>query len=508
MIQGTSSSAGKSLLTAGLCRIYARRSYRVAPFKAQNMALNSYVTPDGLEIGRAQALQAFAAGTEIDYRMNPVLLKPEGNACSQLIVNGRLSGRIHAGEYWRERSVLWPHVTQALDSLRADFDLVFMEGAGSPAEINLKASDIVNMAPARHAGAPILLVGDIDRGGVFASFVGTLALMDPDERKLFAGFVINKFRGDLGLLQDGLCMLQEKTGLPTLGVVPWIQDLLLAEEDSVALDSALRSSRGQRFSSFSSGKKTGTVEILVPRFPRISNFDDLDALAMEEGVKLRFCTRAEDFGEPDAVLLCGTKSVVADLLWLKNSGLEQKIREYSAPGSRRVFSVIGICGGYQMLGSSLNDNEAADGMPTASSPVPALGLLGHRTVFSGTKQLTRRSVLLAQGPGPFAEAAGARITGYEVHMGFHEQCSDIPLFADDTGCLGSRTADGRIWGTYLHGVFDEAPFRRAWLRSLGWKAAGPGQSLHARREAELDRLADAVEAALDMAAVDRLLGLS
>lgn len=499
MIQGTASSAGKSLITAALCRIYARRAFRVAPFKAQNMALNSYVTPDGLELGRAQALQARAANTEVDSRMNPVLLKPEGSAVSQLVVNGKTTGRIKAGEYWSKRSDLWPQVSKALDSLRKDFDLVFMEGAGSPAEINLKESDIVNMAPARYAAAPILLTGDIDRGGVFASFVGTLALMNNEERSLFAGFIINKFRGDPGLLQPGLDMLKEISGLPTLGVVPWIQDLLLAEEDSVALDAALRSSHQQRFSAWSGGKKPGTVDILIPRFPRIANFDDLDALAMEAGVQLRFCSRSEDFGEPDAVLLPGSKAVTADLAWLRACGLARKIQSATCP-------VVGICGGYQILGLSIRDPYGVES-EAASKEIAGLGLLQHHTVFSKDKRLGRRSLRLAAGKGPFSQTAGMEVCGYEVHMGSHSPSNDEAIFADDDGGLGSRNISGQIWGTYLHGIFDEAPFRRVWLRSLGWEEEGPAQSLHERRELELDRLADTVEAALDMPAVDRLLGI-
>lgn len=505
MVQGTASSAGKSLLVAALCRIYARSGLRVAPFKAQNMALNSYVTPDGLELGRAQALQARAAGVEVDVRMNPVLLKPEGNSVSQVVVLGQPWKRVPAGEYWRERGTLWSAVTGAFDELRDRFDLVVVEGAGSPAEINLKASDIVNMAVARYARAPVLLVGDIDRGGVFASFVGTLALLEEEERDLVAGFVVNKFRGDRDLLQPGLDMLRERTGKPTLGVVPWIEGLLLAEEDSVALESAARSGRERRFSSSPRGSRGGRVDIAVIRFPRISNFDDLDALAMEEGVDLRFVEDLRHFGDPDAVILPGTKATLEDLRWLASSGLVPRIQE----ARRRGASIVGICGGYQMLGLSVEDPDGVEG-PSGPSGAEALGLLSHRTRFLPSKTLTRVEARLSSPAPALREASGCPVIGYEVHMGVSVGGVEEALLEDsspDPGRLGTRNADGSVWGTYLHGVFDEAPFRRAWLRSLGWAGEGPGEALSARRERELDRLADAVAESLDLGALDRLLEL-
>lgn len=504
MVQGTASSAGKTLLVAALCRLYARRGLRTAPFKAQNMALNSFVTPDGLELGRAQALQARAAGVEVDVRMNPVLLKPEGDSTSQVVLLGKPWKRVKAGEYWRERSVLWPAVTDSLDSLGKEYDLVVVEGAGSPAEINLKATDIVNMAVARYARAPVLLVGDIDRGGVFASFVGTLALLEEDERDLVAGFVVNKFRGDPELLRPGLDMLRERTGKPTLGVVPWIPDLLLAEEDSVALDAASRAAGARRFGSAPRGTRNGAVEIGVVRFPRISNFDDLDALAMEAGVSLRFVDRADQFGDPDAVILPGSKATLADLEWLKRTGLADRVRRSREGG----IPVVGICGGYQMLGRAVED---PDGVESGGPAVAAgLGLLSHRTLFRGTKTLTRTKARIAPGAGAFGTAAGAEVSGYEVHMGVSADVAEAALFDDgssDPVRLGTRSADGTVWGSYLHGVFDEAPFRRAWLRSFGWVGEGAGESLSARRERELDRLADAAGEALDLKTIDRLLGL-
>ncbi|HID65180.1 MAG TPA: cobyric acid synthase, partial [Anaerolineae bacterium] len=334
MIQGTASSAGKSLLVAALCRIFCQDGVRVAPFKAQNMALNSFVTREGHEMGRAQVVQAQAAGLEPHVDMNPILLKPEQDARSQVVVMGRPWATLAAGEYYRRKGELWPVVTAALDRLRERYDLVVIEGAGSPAEINLRDSDIVNMAVARYARAPVLLVGDIDRGGVFASLVGTMVLLEEDERRLIKGFVINKFRGDVALLQDGLTMLEQRTGVPVLGVVPFIRDLQIAEEDSVALGEPLRRSLES-----SQGRE---VDIAAIRLPRISNFDDFDALALEEGVQVRFVDGPDQLGHPQAVILPGTKSTIADLLWLRQVGLARALCELAENGT----PVVGICGGY------------------------------------------------------------------------------------------------------------------------------------------------------------------
>ena len=351
MIQGTASSAGKSLLVAALCRIFHQDGVRVAPFKAQNMALNSFVTREGHEMGRAQVVQAQAAGLEPHVDMNPILLKPEQDARSQVVVMGKPWAALAAGEYYRRKGELWSVVTAALDRLRERYDLVVIEGAGSPAEINLRESDIVNMAVARYARAPVLLVGDIDRGGVFAALVGTMVLLEEGERRLIKGFVINKFRGDVTLLHDGLTMLEERTGVPVLGVVPFIRDLQIAEEDSVALDGVSQAGdRGQGTGEKGQGI-SDKVDIAVIRLPRISNFDDFDALALEEGVQVRFVDDPDRLGHPQAVILPGTKSTIADLLWLRRVGLARAICALAENG----IPVVGICGGYQMLGRTISD---------------------------------------------------------------------------------------------------------------------------------------------------------
>jgi len=510
MIQGTASSVGKSLLTAALCRIYARKGIRVAPFKAQNMALNSWVTPDGLEIGRAQALQAFAARVDIDVRMNPILLKPEGESVSQVVLNGKPWKRAKAGEYWNERAILWPAVTSALDSLRSDHELVIIEGAGSPAEINLRKGDIVNMAVALYANAPVLLVGDIDRGGVFASFVGTLALLEEEERALVKAFIINKFRGDLALLSDGLAMLADRTGgRPTLAVVPWIRGLALAEEDSTALDEDRYIYQPEGISGGNlsaadprAGPSSGrVVDIAVVRFPRISNFDDVDALASETGVRVRFVSSRASLGNSDAIILPGSKSSIADLAWLEESGLGKAVRAFALRGG----AVVGLCGGYQMLGKAIKDPLGTEG----GGECTGLGLLGHETVFGMEKSIKRTKAVVEGGEGAFAFASGVLVEGYEVHMGITSRLPGQAAFrVEDGSGEGARTADGRVWGTYLHGVFDRPEFRRAWLRSIGWTGSPDGgEALSELRDRELDRLADQVEASMDMKALDTIIGL-
>jgi adenosylcobyric acid synthase len=323
MVQGTASSAGKSLLVTALCRIFSQDGLRVAPFKAQNMSLNSFVTDEGHEIGRAQVVQAEAAGIAPHVDMNPILLKPEGDARSQVVVMGRPWQTLSAASYYERKQLLWEQVTTALARLRAQYDLVVIEGAGSPAEINLRQSDIVNMAVALHVGAPVLLAGDIDRGGVFASLVGTLVLLDEAERRLVKGLVINKFRGDLSLLEPGLAMLEERAGVPVLGVVPFLPQLHIAEEDSVALDGAPAATDAP----------AGALDVAVIRLPRISNFDDYDALALEPGVQVRYVDSARELGQPAAIILPGTKHTLSDLRWLRSQGLDQRIVELARQGA-------------------------------------------------------------------------------------------------------------------------------------------------------------------------------
>lgn len=501
MIMGTHSNAGKSILVTALCRIFARQGYRVAPFKAQNMALNAGVTPEGHEIGRATIAQAEAAGLPPHVDMNPVLLKPEGQGRSQVVLNGRHHTHIEAGNWLNLKQLLWEHVTAALDRLRRRVDLVIIEGAGSPAEINLKTGDIVNMRVARHAGSPVLLVGDIDRGGVFAALVGTMVLLEPEERALVKGFIINKFRGDISLLGDGLDMLQQRAfGVPTLGVIPHLPDIGIAAEDSVALEEREGEEAGEQpFDRLRNRGKGAGVDIAVIRLPRISNFDDFDPLAAEPGVQLRFVERPDDLGAPDAIILPGSKMTLADLAWLNETGLAQRIVALAGNGA----AIVGICGGYQILGNTLVDPAGAEAAPGAEAA--GLGLLPLATIFAGDKRTVQVQATLQARVGPFASLRGSPIHGYEIHMGRSRPVNgaDTPLclIGQDRHADGLISNGGKIWGTYLHGIFDNDILRHAWLRSLGWQGAGHRFD----REQAYNRLADHVQAHLNMDALQRMI---
>lgn len=492
MVVGTTSSAGKSLLVAALCRIFARKGMRVAPFKAQNMSNNAAVCPDGSEIGRAQAVQAAAAGIEPTAEMNPILLKPEADTRSQAVVLGRAWRTVPAHVYYREDTeMLWQAVTTSLDHLREQYELVVIEGAGSPVELNLKARDIVNMAVARYAQAPTLLVGDIDRGGVFAQLLGTLWLLEPEERALIKGLVVNKFRGDLTLFTDGIRLLEERGGVPVLGVVPYLHDLGIPEEDAVALDGPAPQA------------EEGEIDLAVIHLPLISNFDDFDPLAEEPGVHVRYVTTAQELGHPHAVILPGSKSTIADLAWLREQGLAQRIQQFAAEGG----AVVGICGGYQMLGQLIRD---PDHVESSRDEVSGLGLLPTVTTFRGTKATYRVQARITAHQAWLAALQGQACVGYEIHMGRTEgatpwleisQRGEEPVAVPD----GALTHDGRIWGCYLHGLFENGAFRRAWLQSLGWEAPCLAEHVRSRQEAGFERLADAVEAALDMRLLEGLL---
>lgn len=504
MIMGTHSNAGKSILVTALCRIFAQQGYRVAPFKAQNMALNAGVTPDGHEIGRATIVQAEAAGIPPHVDMNPILLKPEGNHRSQVVLNGRAHTHIEAGNWLDLKQFLWPHVTTALDRLRSRNDLVIIEGAGSPAEINLKAGDIVNMRVAQYAQSPVLLVGDIDRGGVFAALVGTMVLLEPDERALVKGFIINKFRGDIGLLGDGLQMLQTRAfNTPTLGVIPYLPAIGIAAEDSVTLDEPrLRSGEPQTGPQGQEQPEAASpVDIAVMRLPRLANFDDFDPLAAEAGVQVRFVERLEDLGRPAAIILPGSKMTLADLGWLRETGLANRIIALADQGT----AVVGICGGYQMLGQTLADPDGVEAEPGACSA--GLGLLPIQTTFAGDKHTVQVRAILQAPYGPFAALRGTLIHGYEIHMGRSEPIGATlaalcrighPTTGHSDGVLNST---GHIWGTYLHGIFDNDALRHAWLHSLGWH--GTGHSFD--RHLAYHRLADHVQTHLDMPAIERII---
>lgn len=482
MVQGTMSGAGKSLLVTALCRIFRQDGLRVAPFKSQNMALNSYITRDGLEMGRAQVVQAEAAGREPDVRMNPILLKPSSDTGSQLIVNGRVRGQYAARDYFAMKKTLIPEILQAYRSLAAENDVIVIEGAGSPAEINLKADDIVNMGLAAMVNAPVLLVGDIDRGGVFAQLYGTIALLEAAERARIVGTVINKFRGDVTLLEPGLQMLREKTGIPVLGVVPygrWDID----DEDSLA--PRLAHTKAER-----------PVDIAVIRLPRISNFTDFAPLESHPALGVRYVSAADQLGAPDLVILPGTKSTVEDLLWLRSSGLEAAILKLAAGDT----PILGVCGGYQMLGNTISDPEGVE----IKGTVKGLGLLPCDTVFIPQKARTRmRAEVLAQ---PFA---GAELDGYEIHMGRTLRTGGQPFCRLHTGAEDGAV-QGQVFGTYLHGLFDSGSLTdrlAAWLLEKKGLPADrvPTMDRTAYKEDQYNQLAAGVRAALDLPAIYRAM---
>ncbi|MDA0302168.1 MAG: cobyric acid synthase [Chloroflexi bacterium] len=496
MVVGTASSVGKSVLVTALCRIFRQDGVRVAPFKAQNMSNNADVTPDGLEIGRAQSEQAAAAGLVPRVEMNPVLLKPQGDRTSQVVLNGRPAGILTSADFDR-RGELWPHVTRALDTLREEYELVVAEGAGSPAEPNLYARDIVNMAVARYAHATTLLVGDIDRGGVFAHFVGTLALLPPEDRALVRGLVINRFRGDPALLDPAIRDVEERTGVPVAGVIPWIDRLNVAQEDAVVLE------RGA-----SRASEAGAFEVAVIQLPRIANFDDFDPLAAEPGVRVRYVDRPENLGTPALVVIPGTKATIADLDWLRAQGLDRALRAHVGRGG----AVLGVCGGMQMLGERLLDPDGVEA--PAGSATEGLGLLPLETTFVAEKTTRRASGHIAAGRGHWSAVRGYSVEGYEIHMGRTAATSaalDPLLRLDgDDGCLhddGAVSLDGRVAGTYLHGLFASDAFRRTLLRSLGWRDDGVAGREADRREREFDRLAGVVREHLDLSQLRWALGL-
>ncbi|PLX83732.1 MAG: cobyric acid synthase CobQ [Desulfuromonas sp.] len=478
-VGGTGSDVGKSVLAAGFCRILCRRGLSVAPFKAQNMALNSAVTPEGGEIGRAQALQAAACGIAPHTDMNPVLLKPNSETGSQVVVQGRPVGNMTVAEYHAYKETAWTRVEESYGRLASAHDMVVLEGAGSIAEINLRAHDIVNLRAAEMAEAPVLLVADIDRGGVFAAVVGTLELLSPAERKLVAGVVINKFRGDPSLLTPGIEEVEARTGVPVLGVVPWL-DLHLPEEDSLGL-----ARKGK-----AAGK--GQLRIGVVRLPRISNYTDFDPLEHEADVELAYLDDPAGVAGLDLLILPGTKSTLPDLEFLRRSGFAKAIGDYHAAGGR----VAGICGGYQMLGRRVADPQ---GVESSLAGAEGLGLLDVETVLCPAKQ-TR------QAAGAFLPAAGAaglagKATGYEIHMGETARGpSSRPLLSLTEGEDGAVSGDGRVWGTYLHGLFDDPALRRALLDALrSRRGLGPGEADQGPAiEEELDRLADHLERHLDL----------
>ncbi|MEM8638630.1 MAG: cobyric acid synthase CobQ [Cyanobacteria bacterium P01_G01_bin.54] len=479
MVVGTTSHAGKSMLTTALCRILHQRGWRLAPFKGQNMALNAYVTATGGEIGYAQAVQAWAAGIRPWVEMNPILLKPQGDMTSQVIIRGEAVGVTQAADYYEQYFQRgWQAITQSLQQLALEFDLVICEGAGSPAEVNLKHRDLTNMRVAEHLRAATILIVDIDRGGAFAHVVGTLALLTPEERSLIKGIVINKFRGQLSLLQSGIDWLEKDTGIPVLGVIPWTETFIPAEDSLSLLERR-------------SAKVNPDSSIVVIRLPRIANFTDFEPLDAEPTVQLQYRTLEQDLGYPDAVILPGSKTTLRDLKALKSSGMAQKILDYIAGGG----TVLGICGGFQMLGQTIADPKGLEG---EAGEQTGLGLLPLNTQITPNK-VARQRYCTAQYPQP-----GLTVKGYELHQGRTtiKATEDYLNLFDEAG-LGIVDAAQSIWGCYLHSIFDNGPWRRTWLNHLrqrrGLSALPTGISHYSdQREDLLNQLAQVVDEHLDL----------
>ncbi len=494
MLQGTGSSVGKSLLVTGFCRVFAQDGYRVAPFKAQNMSRNSGVTPDGLEIGRAQIAQAEAAGVEPSVEMNPVLLKPESNATSQLVAMGRMRGKMRAMQFRTRRERLWGMVTSSLDTLRSRFDIVVIEGAGSPAEINLRAGDIVNMAVALYAQSPVFIIGDIDKGGVFASLYGTHALISEEERALVEGFIINKFRGDIALLEPGLDQIEELTGVGVTGVVPYLTDVYVPEEDSP---------REARVSDPTT--EAGRVEVVVIALPRMANFDEFDPLSRRSEVRLRYVREASEFGDPDLVILPGSKVTVADLDFVRKSGFESRIRSHFWNGR----ALIGVCGGMQMMGNAIYD---PNGIESERPVAEGLGILDIETRFVGEKLTTRTEGKIVGGEGLLSGARGMGVSGYEIHVGVthsDERASVALESADGRTALGYSDRTGRTLGVYVHDLFKNEAFADSVIGNVA-RMKGllqPREAEPFSQEAEFDKLAAHLRDSLDMKAVYGAMGL-
>ena len=479
MIQGTMSNAGKSFIVAGLCRIFKQDGYRVAPFKSQNMALNSYITSEGLEMGRAQVMQCEAAGIVPSVLMNPILLKPTNDVGSQVIVNGEVIGNMSAKDYFSYKKQLVPHILEAYHTLAAQYDIIVIEGAGSPAEINLKQEDIVNMGMAEMVDAPVLLAGDIDRGGVFASLYGTVMLLEEQERRRMKGLIINKFRGDKSILEPGLDMLTKLTNIPVLGVLPYM-NVDIDDEDSLT----------ERFCRATARK---LVDIAVIRLPRISNFTDFSPFERYENVSLRYVGSVRELHQPDLILLPGTKSTIADLLWLRQSGLEAAVQKAAAAGTL----VFGVCGGYQMLGRTVSDPEGVEAAGVTQAA--GLGLLPVDTFFRGEKKQTQARGVFGPVEGLLAPLSGMAYEGYEIHMG-RSAAERAPILV----------GGGNVYGSYLHGIFDAPGIADAVLGVLcARKGVDPARlgSFDARayREQQYDRLADGVRGGLDLDFVYRVL---
>lgn len=488
MVQGTTSNAGKSLITAALCRIFKQDGYKTAPFKSQNMALNSYITSEGLEMGRAQVMQSEAAGIEPDVRMNPILLKPTGEKGSQIVLNGKVFKDMTAGEYYSYKQDMIPHIMNAYNSLAEEYEIIVIEGAGSPAEINLKEQDIVNMGMAKMADAPVIIVGDIDRGGVFASLAGTMLLFDEEEKKRVMGFVINKFRGEVKLLEPGLKMLEDITNVHVLGVVPYMH-VDIDDEDSLS-------------EKLTNVHEHSLIDIAVIRLPRLSNFTDFNVFSLIKGVSLRYVSSVKELGEPDMIILPGTKNTIEDLRWLRQSGLEVKIIRHAKQGK----AVFGVCGGYQMLGEAINDPDNVEGGGT----IKGIGLLNTVTNFSKDKTTVQSSGKINQLEGFYSNLSGIEFSGYEIHMGNSEIIEGLPmntLGRNSDGCVSDNVA-----GSYIHGIFDNSQVANEIVKILAeYKGISIEEienfDLKKFKDSQYDLLAETVRKSLDIDEIYKIIGI-
>lgn len=495
MIQGTMSNAGKSLITAGLCRIFAQDGYKVAPFKSQNMALNSFITSDGLEMGRAQVMQAEAAGLEPSVLMNPILLKPTNDTGSQVILNGQVFGNMGAKEYFQFKKNLRPHVIEAYEKLSADYDIVVIEGAGSPAEINLKAEDLVNMGMAKIAKAPVLLAGDVDRGGVFAQLYGTVELLDEDEKDMVKGLIINKFRGDKTILDPGIEKIENMMNIPVVGVAPYI-DIDIDDEDSLS----------DRLCTGAADE----IDIAVIRLPRLSNFTDFNVFERFKGVSVRYVTKASQLRNPDMIILPGTKNTMKDLLWLRQNGLEALILKHASFGN----PVFGICGGYQMLGETLEDPHKVE----EGGSVKGMGLLPLKTVFHKEKHRTRVTGRFDDSveSSYFGKLKNQSFVGYEIHMGQTQTLhgSDLDALCRIRTGTEPTMPEGfhkeNVFGCYIHGIFDTPCVAETLIKTIADIKGVDFQSLGSLsakeyKEKQYDLLADTLRNALDMDKIYEIL---
>jgi len=489
MIAGTMSNAGKSLVCAGLCRVFKQDGYKVAPFKSQNMALNSFITKENLEMGRAQVVQAEACGIEPSVLMNPILLKPTTDMGSQVIVRGEVECNMTATEYYQKKEKYRQVILDAYNELAEQYDIIVIEGAGSPAEINLKDNDFVNMGMAEMVDAPCLLVGDIDRGGVFAQLYGTVALLEPNEQERIRGLLINKFRGDVEILKPGLTMLEDLCKKEVLGVIPYMK-VNIEDEDSLAEVLSVKDAKAD-------------IDIAVIRLPKISNFTDFQALDLEAQASVRYVGRADELGNPDLFILPGTKSTMDDLKWLRENGLEAAIKHQAANGTL----VFGVCGGYQMMGQSVTDESGVEGFGT----IRGMELLPIKTVFAEEKTRTRKNGVIQNVSGAYEKLSGRKISGYEIHMGESEQLEEGHVFTSlegsPDGCFSGNAA-----GSYLHGIFDEEDFRDALLQIICERKGieytkGHSKTYQEYKEEQYDLLADGIRASVDMAKIYQILGL-